>query len=213
MIRIRPGSVADALAIARVRHESWRAGYGGIIPAEIIERVTGRYDARQEQAVFASRPWRRTLVAEQVPPAAGAIRNRPAADPVAAAPGTAVPGTVPAGEIVGYASYGPERGLDGAPRKRRGSRRPRENRRAELYALYVAPGWWSTGTGRALMQQVLEETRREGYPRIVLWVLEQNARARRFYERAGFRRQGRSHVLHELGAVTEICYERDITPP
>ena len=63
------------------------------------------------------------------------------------------------------------------------------------------------------MQQVLEETRREGYRRIVLWVLEQNARARRFYERAGFRRQGRSHVLHELGAVTEICYERDITPP
>lgn len=212
MIRIRPGSVADALAIARVRYESWRAGYAGIIPAEIIERVTGRYDAHQEQTVFASRPWRRTLVAEQAP-AAGAIRNRPAADPAAAAPAAAAAEAVPPGEIVGYASYGPERGLDRAPRTRRGSQHARENGRAELYALYVAPGWWSTGTGRALMQQVLEETRREGFPRIVVWVLEQNARARRFYERAGFRPQGRSHVLHELGAVTEICYERDITPP
>jgi GNAT superfamily N-acetyltransferase len=119
----------------------------------------------------------------------------------------------PAGEIVGYASYGPERGLNGTPRTRRDSPHSRDHRRAELYALYVTPGWWSTGTGRALMHRVLEETRREDYPRIVLWVLAQNVRARRFYERAGFRPQGRSHVLHELGGVTEICYERDMTPP
>ena len=63
------------------------------------------------------------------------------------------------------------------------------------------------------MQRVLEETRREGYPRITLWVLERNARARRFYDRSGFRLRGRAHVLHELGGVTEVCYERDIAPP
>lgn len=213
MVRIRPGSAADALAIARVRHESWRAGYAGIISAEIIEQVTGRYDAGQEQTVFASRPWRRTLVAEQTPSASGASRDRPPA-PETAAPETAAPAiAAPAGEIVGYASYGPERGLNGAPRTRRDSPHSRDSRRAELYALYVTPGWWSTGTGRALMHQVLEETRREDYPRIILWVLARNARARRFYERAGFRPQGRSHVLHELGGATEICYERDMTPP
>jgi ribosomal protein S18 acetylase RimI-like enzyme len=39
------------------------------------------------------------------------------------------------------------------------------------------------------MGRVLQEAQAEGYPRIVLWVLEQNARARRFYERAGFRRR------------------------
>lgn len=207
MVRIRSGSVADAPAIARVRHESWRAAYAGIISGEIIERVTGRYDAGQEQTVFASRPWRRTLVAEQMPPAPSApgfARERTAAVPVAAAP---------PGEIIGYASYGPERGPDGVPRTHRSGPDSRDDHRAELYALYVAPAWWSTGTGHALMRQVLEETRREGYPEITLWVLEENARARRFYERSSFRLQRRTHVLYELGGVTEVCYERDIDPP
>ena len=76
-----------------MRDESWRAAYTGIISAATIERVTGRYDAGQEQTVFASRPWRRTLVAEQMPPPASAAGST---------------------EIVGYASYGPERGLNGA---------------------------------------------------------------------------------------------------
>ena len=193
MVRIRLASAADAPAIARVRYESWRAAYAGIIPAEIIERVTGRYDAGREQTVFASRPWRRTLVAEQTPP--------PASAP---------------GEIVGYASYGPERGPGGIPLAHRSGPQTRPEtgagRRAELYALYVAPAWWSTGTGHALTRRVLDETRSEGYPRISLWVLEQNARARRFYERSGFRLQGRTHVMHELGGVTEVCYERAINP-
>jgi hypothetical protein len=34
-----------------------------------------------------------------------------------------------------------------------------------------------------------------------------------FYERSGFRLRGRARVLHELGGVTEVCYERDIAPP
>ena len=117
-------------------------------------------------------------------------------------------------EIIGYASFGPERDVDGAPLPERpdrdGSPRPRC---AELYALYVTPAWWSTGTGRDLMCQVLEETRAGGYPRIVLWVLEQNARARRFYERSGFRLDGRSFVPDWLGGVTEVCYARDLDAP
>ena len=117
-------------------------------------------------------------------------------------------------EIIGYASFGPERGVDGAPLPERagrdGSPRPRC---AELYALYVTPAWWSTGTGRDLMCRVLDETQAGGYPRIVLWVLEQNARARRFYERSGFRLDGRSFVPDWLGGVTEVCYARDLVAP
>ncbi len=184
MVQIRFGAKADVPAIARVRHESWRAAYAGIIPAETIDRVTGRYDDKQEKAWFEARPWRLTLVAEQDPPA----------------------------EVVGYASYGPERFLDRVPRTPPGAPDSGPDRCAELYALYVAPGWWSTGTGRALMHRVLHEARGEGYPRITVWVLERNARARRFYERAGFRLQDRSHVLHELGGVTEVSYEQDLIP-
>ena len=195
MAHVRYGSAEDAEAISRVRCDAWRAAYAGIISAEIIERATGVPDTNRERALFVSRPWRRTLVAEQAPPA-------PA------------PSAAPVTEVIGYASFGPERDVDGAPLPQRagrdGSPRPRC---AELYALYVTPAWWSTGAGRDLMRRVLEETRAGGYPQIILWVLEENARARQFYERSGFRLDGRSYRPDWLGGVTEVCYARDLDGP
>ena len=82
---------------------------------------------------------------------------------------------------------------------------------AELYALYVHPAWWSTGTGRALMDQVLAKVCAAGYACITLWVLEANARARRFYQRAGFAPDGARHVLDDLGGVAEIRYRRALS--
>ena len=40
MVVIRAGSPADAAQIAEVQREGWFAAYRGIIPAEIIDRVT-----------------------------------------------------------------------------------------------------------------------------------------------------------------------------
>ena len=188
-----------------MRRETWLAAYAGIIRMEIIDRVTAPYDAARERAMFASRPWRRMLVAE-TEPAAGTGADA---------------GTLPAGpdpaasqalKIVGYASYGPERDLDGTPGPCPAATDSPLAAVAELYALYVLPAWWSTGTGQALMQRVLAEVRAEGYPRITLWVLAGNARARRFYERSGFRLSGATHVLHGLGGVPEVCYERELSP-
>lgn len=197
MVHIRPASTADAEAVALVRRDSWRAAYAGIVRAEIIERVTEPRDAARERATFASMPWRRMLVAEAPAEPAGLSRPAVGGDP-AVAPVTAV---------VGYASYGPERDADGTPGPFPNGADSAGACVAELYALYVSPAWWSTGTGRALMDRVVAEVRAEGYPRIVLWVLTENARARRFYERCGFRLSGASHVLHGLGGVPEVCYE------
>jgi len=82
---------------------------------------------------------------------------------------------------------------------------------AELYALYVHPAWWSTGTGRALMDHVLARVCMAGYACITLWVLEANARARCFYQRAGFAPDGARHVLDDLGGVIEIRYRRALS--
>jgi GNAT superfamily N-acetyltransferase len=113
--------------------------------------------------------------------------------------------------IVGYASFGPERDVLEEPWPYPLTPAGSDGQVAELYALYVHPTWWSTGTGRALMDHVLAGVCVAGYAWITLWVLEANARARRFYARAGFAPDGARHVLDDLGGVTEIRYRRALS--
>jgi GNAT superfamily N-acetyltransferase len=55
----------------------------------------------------------------------------------------------------------------------------------ELYMIYVLPEAWGTGVGRALFGHALANLAGRGFVRATLWVLEENRRARRFYEVAG----------------------------
>jgi GNAT superfamily N-acetyltransferase len=185
---IRSASMADAAEISGVQRDSWLAAYEGIIAREIIERVTAPDDGSRLRHVFRARPWQRMVVA---------IAQNP----------TAQNPTEPG--IVGYASFGPELDVF-APWPHPVSPAGRQGQVGELYALYVHPAWWSTGTGRALMDHVLAKVSRAGFPNVMLWVLERNARARRFYERAGFRPDGARHVLDGLGGVIEIRYRREL---
>jgi ribosomal protein S18 acetylase RimI-like enzyme len=62
------------------------------------------------------------------------------------------------------------------------------------------------------MDQVLTRVSAAGYRYITLWVLEDNARARRFYEQAGFAPDDARHLLGDFG-VTEIRYRRVFAQP
>jgi GNAT superfamily N-acetyltransferase len=64
-----------------------------------------------------------------------------------------------------------------------------------LDGLYVVPGLWGKGVGAELHDHVLGELRARGSAHCALWVLEQNHRARRFYERRGWRENGTSRVV------------------
>lgn len=66
-----------------------------------------------------------------------------------------------------------------------------EDRTAELYAIYLEPEQLGTGVGRALFEHAVDDLRERGYRTATLWVLETNARARRFYEIAGWVHDGR----------------------
>ena len=57
----------------------------------------------------------------------------------------------------------------------------------ELAAMYVVPARWGTGVARALHAAAVAHLRTCGLPAAHLWVIEGNARARRFYEREGWR--------------------------
>ncbi|MEO3868974.1 GNAT family N-acetyltransferase [Nonomuraea sp. B12E4] len=65
----------------------------------------------------------------------------------------------------------------------------------EVYAIYVFPAEFSTGMGRALMAASTEEMSSSGHSQVGLWVLADNPRARRFYERFGFTLSGRTKML------------------
>lgn len=77
--------------------------------------------------------------------------------------------------IVGWISTGPARDSDVGPEF------------GEIWALYVDPKAWRGGAGRALWEAAREAFIAGGYTGATLWVLEENPRARRFYEAIGFR--------------------------
>ncbi|MGW1816097.1 N-acetyltransferase family protein [Streptomyces sp. NPDC002125] len=106
----------------------------------------------------------------------------------------------PDAPVTGWACYGPCRDEDTGPGT------------AELYALYVHPARTGTGTGRALLAEVTARALADGFGSITLWVLKDNARARRFYEHAGFRPDGAEETFEAGGAtVPEVRYVRGPT--
>ncbi len=195
MVVIRSASVVDAAQIAAVMRASWQAAYEGIIAPEIIDRITAPDGGARVRQAFRTRPWQKTIVA---------VAARPESPAKPGTPSDAATG------IVGYAFFGPEQDVLGAPWPHPLSTAGEQGRVAELYALYVHPAWWSTGTGRELMGRVLASVSAAGYRSVSLWVLRDNSRARRFYERAGFAPDDASHTLEGLGGVTEIRYRRPL---
>ena len=76
----------------------------------------------------------------------------------------------------------------------------------ELYAIYALPDAWGSGAGPAVHAAAVEALREAGFRTAVLWVLEDNPRARRFYEREGWVVDGRRTGEH-LGVETaEVRY-------
>jgi len=73
----------------------------------------------------------------------------------------------------------------------------------EVHGLYVDPDAWSTGAGRALMAGAEAELA-GSYPAAVLWVLEANDRARRFYEAAGWSADGRRGTFERFGVAAPV---------
>ena len=81
----------------------------------------------------------------------------------------------------------------------------------EVFSIYVHPDHWGFGHGRALLAAGEETLARAGHRRALLWVLEDNRRGRRFYERQGWV-LGAPFRIEEIGGVqvTEVRYEKDL---
>jgi ribosomal protein S18 acetylase RimI-like enzyme len=96
--------------------------------------------------------------------------------------------------VAGFVSLGKSRDSGGA---------------GEVYAIYVDPDRWRSGVGAALMLRAEEELRAYGFPAATLWVLDNNPRARGFYESAGWEFDGETKTDTYLGVeVAEVRYGR-----
>ena len=113
--------------------------------------------------------------------------------------GTLVAGA--GGRLSGFVSYGPARD-DDADSPRAG----------EIYAIYLVPAVWDEGIGRQLMAAALDRLGEAGFDRVILWVLDSNGRARRFYEAGGWLADGAAKRDDSFGVtMTEVRYRRSLS--
>jgi RimJ/RimL family protein N-acetyltransferase len=100
------------------------------------------------------------------------------------------------GALVGFAGVGRSREEEGV---------------GELLTIYVDPGRWGTGAGRALIARAEASLAESGFGEAMLWVLEGNDRAERFYRAAGWSRDGGRKVDEFQGAeIAEVRYRKPL---
>lgn len=92
--------------------------------------------------------------------------------------------------VIGFYSIGEPRDED----------MPADSR--ELIAMYFDPAYWRKGFGSLAMRDALNRT--AGASAVYLWVLERNLPAVRFYERFGYRPDGKKQTL-DLGKPAVVC--------
>lgn len=97
-------------------------------------------------------------------------------------------------QIVGTASYSASRWHDWSGY-------------GEIISIYILPDYCGKGHGKQLLSTAVDHLAKLGFHDILLWVLEGNDTARRFYERFGFQPSG-AYLDDEIGGkpLREIQY-------
>ena len=116
-------------------------------------------------------------------------------------PATLVLVAIAGDTLVGFCCLMPTRDGDATPAM------------GEIVAIYVDPAFSRSGFGSALVEGIVEAGRSRSYNELTLWVLTDNAPARRFYEARGFNPDGRTKTEERWGfPLHETRYRRHIVP-
>lgn len=192
--RVRAPRRGDGHAIGQVHVRAWKAAYRGLLPSVFL-------DGLDEDD--GGRAWEGRLAGEPIPTVAPLAHQVLVVESGAGAPEpSAAEGA--STDIVGVATVGPDRNRPGEAT-------------GELWMLNVRPDAWGTGAASRLLEAAQEALSADGYRQAVLWVVAGNNRARRFYERHGWRCDG-SEKFERIGGglVRELRYvlaDLTATPP
>lgn len=80
----------------------------------------------------------------------------------------------------------------------------------EVWGIYLSPDHWHEGIGLELMTWGLKELKKRNYKKVTLWVIEENLRARRFYEAVGFKHDGAAKEISIGKTLNECRYEMSL---
>lgn len=83
---------------------------------------------------------------------------------------------------------------------------------AEIYALYVSPGFQGLGLGASLLSAVATTLKAQGFPRLMVKTLHTNPQSRGFYESAGGKFVGESSFEFGGRKYPEAIYVYDPFP-
>lgn len=80
----------------------------------------------------------------------------------------------------------------------------------EIWGIYIQPDFWRKGFGRQLCEQGQKLLASRGFTVAVLWVLEANEPAKRFYEAMGFVADGAAKQLPFGIPLTALRYRKTL---
>ena len=80
----------------------------------------------------------------------------------------------------------------------------------EIYSIYFHPDFWGTPATQLGLEFCIDRLKQLGFTLITVWVLNDNARAKRFYEKNGFVLDGHTQEL-EIGVkLLEVRYAKKL---
>ena len=77
---------------------------------------------------------------------------------------------------------------------------------AELICIHSLQNNWAKGYGSAMMEYVLAQLQQAQYESVILWVFEENSRARKFYEKHGFELTEQKKLTN---GIAELMYVKN----
>lgn len=76
----------------------------------------------------------------------------------------------------------------------------------EIWRIYLTPKFWGSGVANELIEWGINEILKESFTNIELWVLEENMRARNFYEKVGFKHDNTFQIFNMGKEIRELRY-------
>ena len=77
----------------------------------------------------------------------------------------------------------------------------------ELICIHSLQNNWAKGYGSAMVEYVLTQLQQANYESVILWVFEENIRARKFYEKHGFELTEQKKLAN---GIAELMYMKKI---